>query len=258
MQNFGFGSKPRPYQVEVPITIVKQVAGQEVTVQETRIEQRQRLVNVPQIVAHTYLIPADRVKTYRMSGQQLSRQEQESLFDKPQPVLFVPPGEKLDPWYRSVIRDDIPVVTATGTDPLAQGELPSKFSLPTRPISFSQCRLDANGDVLSLQSTPVLESVVEQYTVQTPVIEVRDGRQVVRFVPEQRMRKRTVTRLALEQVVIPAERIHAQRADRQPVAEDKLLDLLSTAQHAVMLHQGQLDDWYRKLLKDDTLVISGR
>lgn len=58
--------------------------------------------------------PADEtLKLYTMAGKRLSGAEAGRLLAKPQAVIYVPAGAKLDPWYRKVFRGDALVLAAS-------------------------------------------------------------------------------------------------------------------------------------------------
>ncbi len=111
------------YTVNVPVTETMLVDGEERTVTKIVPEQRTRTVAVMVMKQVAESVPKGQYKLYLMSGARL-----DSASPKPQAAVLVGPGEKLDVWYRSLLKPEtVVVVLLPPKDPAAGGAAPPEL-----------------------------------------------------------------------------------------------------------------------------------
>lgn len=100
------------YTVAVPYTVKVTKDGKEVNETRTRMETRTRTIPVTRMVKQRYQsFGLEGMKLMTADGEELGATATDSAFEEKRPVVILQPGDKLDSFFKAVLKEDVIVVT---------------------------------------------------------------------------------------------------------------------------------------------------
>ena len=112
------------YTVEVPYTVTEDRDGKAVTITKMRTETRTRQVTVVKMVPQTRVVSRTRLEPQKSEtkitrselkllnsiGEPIAIEDIESRLENPTPVVLIPAGQKFEPFFKEILRQEAIIV----------------------------------------------------------------------------------------------------------------------------------------------------